>query len=857
MKMKNYIFPAALTLLLLTAASCEKEKFDEPQIPDEMKERIEFSMSDPQGTGSPRTKAGFEYATQIIARVESFKSTTVGGTPSTSNTDKRSTRMVLTADSHSSHGNQYSSVSPSSNNEARFWDDCFGRYANLSVYAVAVPGKTNLTNGSTHKTLENLISYGGESVSTTNTVWKTEGTDNTSNNNITWEVSKGIRTTGTSITGQTAETIANEDLTYSNNIQSSGSNGVYRWDYNETTPGYPAFSEDFTTLKNGVLRFALPGTDETAPGHFDKGHLIFNHALTRLTINLKRGDGFGADAGYFKFNKEGSTDDTNIKIINVPVKNTLNIQSGAWSTTESDITKGSIEKISSATTKDGFDYSLMAQFIPGYTFKKNDNTNVLEFTIDDNTYYVTQQMIWKGLNDNSGSGTGKNGLASDVDSYTMEQGKNYILDITVKKTGIQNVTATLVEWGKVQAANIDANNSYISITSGTMEAQGTKCDHFDLYRLDAGVNDIYTNQNGGSLPEMKNWGGNYTDKATLTKDTNYDTNGKWSTNWYWASNKSFYHFRSIDKGVTLQGTTEETDDFFNVYSGPVNNTWSESGEPLVANISNAVNDKNYNDYHWGAPMKSGATLTYNTNSGTNEGYSESLYQAIGSTTDQINMIEQHMMSTVHFVIHTGTKSNGTAVTDGAVTLLDGSNNGTRLSLTNFAGTGMIKMGNGYITPSDSYISSDIPVPGATTITYSDANVLTSLQTTSEDYFETASTKTKSYDYRVVPQVLYHGSGSADSDETLSNFIGLTIVTPDNNQYYVIKKLYGVVGTINNNGNKNEHQATEGKASITRWYPGYDYTYHIYINKTGIEAVTCTVVDWVNVEGNVGDINLES
>lgn len=869
MKKTNLLLALATTLV---ATSCSQDVIQEPTIPDSEKTKIEFSMSDAGGvlSSSGMTRAGFTASTQIIARIESYKSSNVGGTIST--TGKRSTRMVLTADEHSDHSNQYSEVSPSTNGETRYWDDCFGRYANLSVYAVAVPGKSGQTNGSTtSKTLENLVNYGGENVSTTNTVWKKEGStaETQSNNNITWEVTKGTRTIGTSVSGQDATSIANEDLTYSNNIQSTGKDGIYRWSYTETT-GYPDFSytpdatDQYPNFTDGIMRFTIPGTDETAPGHFDKGHLIFKHALTRLTINLKRGDGFPADDSehsYFKFNKEGSTDDTNVKIINVPIKNTLNIQTGVWSTTASDITKASIEKISYATLKPGFEYSLMAQFIPGYTFTQNDNTNVLEFTIDDNTYYVTQQMIWKALNDNAGTGTGKNGLSADATSYTMEQGKNYVLDITVKKTGIQDVTATLVDWAKVQAAKIDANNSYITISSQTMDAKSTKCGHFDLYRLDAGVTDIYTDQNSVTIPNKVNWQGNYIDKATLLEEKDADNNGTgiWKTNWYWVSNKSFYHFRSVDKTVTINGASgdgaDTTDDYFNVYSGPVVDDWNTT----TPAVSTAVNDKNYNDYHWGAPMKTAATLTYNVTEGTDEGYSQSLYQAIGSTTDQINMIEQHMMSTVHFIIHTGTKANGTEVaTDGWVTLLNSANDGTRLTLTNFAGEAQVKMGNGFITPNTSLISSDIPVPGAT-ISYGTGNKLSTLQTTSANYFKTATKETKPYDYRVVPQVLYRGTNAdPQADNTLTNFIGLTIVTPDNNQYYVIKSLYDVVGTVSNAGNKTEHQVgPDGEIHITRWYPGYDYTYHIYINKTGIEAITCTVVDWVNVKGVIGDITLEN
>ena len=239
---------------------------------------------------------------------------------------------------------------------------------------------------------------------------------------------------------------------------------------------------------------------------------------------------------------------------------------------------------------------------------------------------------------------------------------------------------------------------------------------------------------------MTNWGGNYTDQATTLEETS-TSSGVWRTDWFWESNKNFYHFRTVDKGIALSNTNNADDDNFKVYSGPVKNDFS------LGNISTAINDLKYNDYHWGAPMKSGADLTYNTTPNTesekNEGYSQSLYYAIGSTKDQINIIEQHMMATVHFVIHTGTKANGTIATNAAVSLLGADNKGTRLTLTNFAGDGTVKVGNGFITPSETMVSSDIPVPGASSISYSSSSpyTLSSLATTSDSFFKIASTAT--------------------------------------------------------------------------------------------------------------------
>lgn len=830
--MKKYIFTTVLATSLLITSCADNEVVDNV-IPDSQKEMISFSLSD----GASQTRAGFRGSSTFIAMRIQSDSKKSGETT-------KYTRTTATAAKDEMTGSDTYSTVSFTNDQKRYWDDAHGRYSKLSVYAIAIPNKS--TDDESNSLENKLKAVNGSST------WGTNA-DNT----IEWSVTTDAQTKDSGAENSQAVgsgTIDNEDLVYSNNIKENGTNGIYRWNYSTNPQGYPVNNGENDGHKDGQMLFYQSGmTDDDAatkaiteaPGHFDKGHLVFNHALTRLTINLKRGTGFGSGTGVFKFAKG-----TNITLKEVPTKGKLVLATGNWSTTESDITKSDISEIAQLQTPNtGFDYTLKAQFIPGYTFNSTGNEankNFMQFTIDDNTYYITQSMVYTALKQNAST----NGLSVDATSYTMEQGKNYELNITVNKTAIDEMTATLIEWANVTAANIDATNSYITISSTTMDKQSIACNHFDLYRLDAGYKDIYAKPDGTDAPTLTNWGGNYTDKATTLEET---SSGVWKTNWFWDSNKNFYHFRTVDKGITLSNT-DNADDYFNVYSGPVKDEFSEG------NISTAINDQKYNDYHWGAPMKKNATLTYNITPGENEGYSESLYYAIGSTKDQINIIEQHMMATVHFVIHTGKKADGTSATNTAVSLLGTDNKGTRVTLTNFAGDGTVKVGNGFITPSATMVSSDIPVPGASPISYSESSpyTLNSLETTSDGFFETESTVTKAYSYRVVPQALYRGTESDIKNETdLSKFIGLTIVTPDDNQYYVIKKLYGVNGTVTQNGSKNEHGVTSGSASITRWYPGYDYTYHIYLNKTGIEAITCTVVDWVKVEGNIGDIDLES
>ena len=215
-----------------------------------------------------------------------------------------------------------------------------------------------------------------------------------------------------------------------------------------------------------------------------------------------------------------------------------------------------------------------------------------------------------------------------------------------------------------------------------------------------------------------------------------------------------------------------------------------------------------------------------------------------------------MMATVNFVLHTGKKiENGAEVDAGPITLKEsGNHKATIITLQNFYGEGKVKVGSGLVSEdkNQGLYSTELPIPGITPTYDDDGTPLASHEVADNDYFKTVNTITNDYTYCIVPQKLYHGNGTAGTDETTNSYIGLTIQTPDNNQYYVIKKLYGVKATEVSGTKPN----VTVNSPITEWLPGHRYTYHIYINKKGIEAVTCTVVDWIDVKGTIGDVDLE-
>ena len=843
---RQYVYTLALSAALLSTAACRKD-IPEPIIPDDQKGLIVLSMSD-EAAGAG-TKAGFSAATRVVARISSTDG---------SNTRHTRTMMDAAEDATLTFGST-SAVDYAGDAYKRYWDDAFGRKAKLSVYAIAVPEKaTGVTNDGI--ALENKLSEGTTSVGGINTSWKTD----TEDNNVRWAVA----------TQQSEGTLSDEDLCYSNNIQDKNNGGhdgrlVYdKVNYPDT--GYPSFEykdhdnscthpefqhDFYPTLDDGQMVFKLDdGSNTDGPGHFDRGHMIFRHALTRITIELIGGEGFDyGNSSSFTFNPQSESAPASIALLNVNTSGTLNIQSGVWSSqSPSEHTYMSrSEKASGEVNfaKGNTIYTLAAQIIPGNTVQDNSTTNILSFNIDDNNYYVTQDMVFDALNTEANTVTQNQADGSTLitveggNKITFEQGKNYKFKITVNKTGIKAITCSLVDWKDVEAT-FTPSNAYITFESLSTSDNSKNCEHFDLYRI-LNVSNTITS------PYYPDFDGDpqYMTGYTSPLSTDGDNPGitkvsdaspiKWKTTWFFESNKTFYHFRSVNPGTAI--TPNENGDYFTMYSGPVNDEYSNTDLPA------AVGDGKYNDYHWGAIYKTGTKLTYDPN----KGFEDQLAGPIGPTSSTLNIIEQHMMSNINIYLLTPATSDGNYTT-ASVDLYDETKENRKVSeieLTNYAGSATVRMGTGLITPTPSSYTSSQITPPAYNKEYGNSDNEEYYLNKQNYQFDTSSDKyyhiSKAYTYRVVPQALVVGD----------NKVGLKIHTPDDNIYYVVEDLSKIkVSTVTDNSLKDDHTVN---SEIDRWYPGYSYNYYFVLTKKGIEAITCTIVDYVDVNANGFDIDLES
>lgn len=721
--MKKYFIIGAAAALLTT--SCSTDVVDNTEVDNTGKERIVLGAGDNQTALISR--AGFSSDTRIIARIVSDKR---GGGAT------QCVTTVLTAkEEKSSQG--YSNVEYLDGN-TRYWDDAYGRNSILSVYAVAIPNKKNDEDGTN---MPSDLLKGA-------TTW---GTSNADDNTLTWSVTAN----------QTEELLENEDLAYSNNIQQTGKKGVYTWNY--STSKYPEgatnASQHGTDPTDGRLYFTQ-SSDYTAalndgPGHFDKGQMEFKHALSRIQVNLKQGEGYSAAPFTV----------TSMQVLNQHVKGTFDIQAATWNATDA----ATAVNMAALTHKTSMAATYEAQMLPGYIFAANDN-NVLKLIVDGNTYFITNNMLRTALTD----------VAGVSDDFSTEVGKRYIFTLDVTKNKISNITATIVDWNNVNATETSVNNSHV--TFSFYNATGTVCHDLKLWKFEETLTSGIATDNSYSAPATAEK--EYSPVGGFSRVGDTD---KYETSEYYKNNETAYHFRSTNAATALN-TGNKT---FTMQSG-----------------SAAAND-----YHWGAPMTSGiSAIPYNDVAGETQGYLSSIAKGIvaASTDSEIKLTEIHMMS--QLVVKLKTSDDGSAVNLAGATV----------TLTKFSDNGTVDMGSGFIVPSNT-----INTTGMTLGATSESNT---------------------YSIYVVPQELKRNSGASDAD-----YVGITIHTTDNNEYYIVKKLSEITATTV--GSQVTNLQTEG-GKILQWYPGHKYIYTFNITKTEIKNITATIVGWNEVVAGNTNLDLE-
>lgn len=742
---KILLFATAITALFATTSCSNEDNVINEEVDNSGKTRIALSGTDGEMAVS---RAGFTNNTRIVARIVSDSRD--------ASTAKCVTTVLSAKPEEGSNG--YSNVVYATG-KTRYWDDAYGRNSILSVYAVAVP---NVSNGDDGTNLPDDVLKGAE----------TWGTLNASDNTLIWKVK----------TTQAYSDLAAEDLTYSNNIQQTGKNGVYTWDY--TNEDYPTPTWDSENKKmNASQHGTEPSTDgrlyftqsadytaiiTDGPGHFDKGQMEFKHSLTRIQVNILKGEGYDALTGT-----------TSVVLKSQPYKGTFDIKSAGWSSPET----GDVTMAKWATAAAGKIETNEAQVLPGYAFADNGDEAIV-ITVGTNKYFVTNQMLRTAL-------TGKAGVNAD---FKTEMGNRYIFDITVKKNEITHVTATIVPWNEITADNTEIDNSHYKFSFYDNKNYVTSDVY--LYKYMQTLSALATGSDYSADPKASSLDPavTYSPVAGFQKvaDKNYFT-----TSEFYQDNQTAYHFRSLN-GVAQSALNAE--------DGKVSFTMSTGST----------------DYLWGAPMKTGLSsnkLPYSDSKGYLDCIEKGIVAANTDLEDNyINLTQVHMMSQLEIKL-TSNSSDANAKVKLA---------GATVWITKFSKTGTVNIGSGLITP---------------TTTYNDMTEAEKVTVAQE-----GTTGIYSGIINVVPQELKRNDGESDDD-----YVGITIHTADNNEYYIVKRLSEIKGTA---GSQITNMQT-ADGYITNWYPGHKYIYTFNITKTEIKNITATIVDWNTVTAGNTELDLEN
>lgn len=479
----------------------------------------------------------------------------------------------------------------------RYWDDAHARSSQLDIWAYAQKGQswTDCTFEVPNANGTGLDAYKDQPYHTANTpspVW-TKGTTGEIYPAIrTWRASHYITSTASNYRCQDATTVMCQDLLFSNNLTNNQT-------YNETG-GDKRLKFDFSARK-------FPQVGEA--------RMIFYHAMSKITIHIKKGDGF-TSSDPFAFSTTG-----NVKLMGFNTEGLFNLKTGQFEYIWEHYDIPSIYKWATAASGDA--YTLEALVIPNVdgnvTGLLDENSKLgkeseavsMEFTIDNSNYKLKQKDLFKAIKDKT-----TNNITDDATEIKLEAGKNYIFTFVVGKTKIKHLTATVAEWKDVEAESftpiIDVNQNY-------------------------GVKDTKAFDKTYTLLRSTTKTGNYTTESGATM-TYADSKYTMSPQLYWPDHKTHYFFRGVYPKV---GST----------NGPtlVNDTENKTTTISVTNCAYAVG-KSPSDLMIGIPRKADGTPDETCKvTGTNHGTS---VEGICATSGNINLNFRYVMSQVEVRLKT-------------------------------------------------------------------------------------------------------------------------------------------------------------------------------------------------------------
>lgn len=290
----------------------------------------------------------------------------------------------------------------------------------------------------------------------------------------------------------------------------------------------------------------------------DMSRLIFQHLMSKITFNLKPADGFMQADGTYAFTAsptvtlnrnryEGGTLPPGGEYAFADGTISIRKAEATHSGNKQTITAGYVTK----KVESGHEVNTQVALVyPGTCLGESDNDVVARIDADKNYYYVTAKEIREAIDR----------VADHTGSYNTKAGYNYIINVTVKKTGV-NVTATVTNWVTVEAQE---TSPVIALTAGAGDTGETGdltaiTDGFDFFRSTeklTGYSDEASLKDGDYYKPLRKvkWG---TDTTSPRACVFWDNTGATERLLYWPDHDTHYHFRGVYPATTTDAASTD------------------------------------------------------------------------------------------------------------------------------------------------------------------------------------------------------------------------------------------------------------------------------------------------------------
>lgn len=517
----------------------------------------------------------------------------------------------------------------------------------------------------------------------------------------------------------------------------------------------------------------------------DKSRLIFQHLMSKITFNLTPADGFMQTGGKYAFTAS-PTVTLNRKRYeggSLPTGGEYAFADGTISIRKAEATHSGNKQtiIAGDVTKkveSGHEVNTQVALVyPGTCLGETDNDVVARIAADKNYYYVTAKEIRAAINA-AGGHTG----------YKTLPGYNYIINVTVKKTGV-NVTATVTNWVDVEAEEASPVIALTAGAGGTGETGDLTAitDGFDFFRSTAklkGYSDETSLMEGGYYKPLRKVKWETTSGTTSPRAcVFYDNTGTTVTPLYWPDHDTHYHFRGVYPATTTDAASP---------AAPQVKAFTTAAGATEQGI--AVKNGAYDKTKFPSNLMIGMPeITTGTQCGSGEHPQVDMSkEGICARSGKINMNFRYMMSQVEIELahslEKGTEGDVTLDENTTVEIVDGYT-------------------DGYIRLGDREAVGQTKSSYKTTVVAGGAN------------------KLKRHDI-VLPQ----------------NLAGMKFKITVNNAGGTRDYYYATIQDIP------VRVGGGAKEPITKWEPGKHYKYTLKLKKTAME-ITATLTDWITVEAD--------